>query len=149
MIKLGENVYANFQLRNTSKDSQHQAKVLLLGNCGVGKSRFTNNLCSSTQEVGIAKSSITTYLYRGSCQYEELLSIYDSPGIDSRDEISEKQLSDALIKNRWNVLGVFSKLDPRYGDKTLQDLVRISKVFDASDKMLVFLVSNLDIVSDG
>ena len=44
-----------------------------MGNCGVGKSKLTNNICCSSQEVGIVKKSLTTFLYKGNCKYEKQL----------------------------------------------------------------------------
>lgn len=60
----------------------------MLGNCGVGKSKLTNNICCSSQEVGIVKKSLTTFLYKGNCKYEKQLKVYDSPGLGSNDERS-------------------------------------------------------------
>lgn len=82
------NIFFNLPIPNPSY--KKSVSSIVVGHCGVGKSRLVNNLCGSNQKVGICSGSLTQDLFCGDCKYSSnsyktTFSIYDSPGVTPSD----------------------------------------------------------------
>jgi predicted GTPase len=62
MKELGKNIFANFDMPESnyvSHMSHPLVHILMLGKCGVGKSKLVNNLCGTDLESGHSEKSLT------------------------------------------------------------------------------------------
>lgn len=88
MLEVGKNIYGNFKPETLVINPQENARALIMGHCGNGKTLFINNMCNTRHRVGVDKGSMTRDI-----AFEDVVHvpgkkfrIYDTPGSDSSKE---------------------------------------------------------------
>lgn len=98
MIRVGTNIYGNFQMKDISNNvmsgSSPKVRALIAGPCGHGKTCFINNACNTKYKVGITKGSLTRDIVFEDFAYLPVgkFRIYDTPGTTSSIDTLEHAL---------------------------------------------------------
>ncbi len=148
MIPYGNNIYTNFAPQPIHHNKS--VKLIIIGQCGIGKSRVVNNICKSSQRTGISIGSITHNIFKGQCSLPNKCSLWlvDTPGVEKNSRLTSLTLKRALRCLPWTKIVVMAKFDARFENSTLAELRKISRAFGKEPGRVAFLVSHLDIVDD-